>query len=61
MDPADATHREVTRREFARQAPSFERAGSIFRAHDILEWIGAHVPVTSADAVLDAADGGARP
>jgi hypothetical protein len=22
MDPADATHREVTRREFARQAPS---------------------------------------
>jgi hypothetical protein len=32
MDPADATHREVTRREFARQAPSFDRAGSIFRA-----------------------------
>jgi hypothetical protein len=53
MDPADVTHREVTRREFARQAASFERAGSIFRATDILEWIGANVPVTPADSVLD--------
>jgi hypothetical protein len=48
MDPADTLHREVTPREFARQAPSFERAGSIFRAHDILEWIGAQVAVTPA-------------
>jgi ubiquinone/menaquinone biosynthesis C-methylase UbiE len=57
MDPADAAHRDVTRRAFARQAPSFERAGSIFRAADILEWIGAHVPVTAADTVLDVAGG----
>jgi SAM-dependent methyltransferase len=57
MDPADAAHRDVTRREFARQAASFERAGSIFRAADILEWIGAHVPVTRADVVLDVAGG----
>jgi SAM-dependent methyltransferase len=57
MDPARATHRDVTRREFARQAASFERAGSLFRAGDILEWIGAHVPVTAADVVLDVAGG----
>ena len=57
MDPARATHRDVTRREFARQAPSFERAGSLFRAVDILEWIGAHVPVTASDVVLDVAGG----
>jgi len=57
MDPARATHRDVTRREFARQAASFERAGSLFRAVDILEWIGAHVPVTAADVVLDVAGG----
>ena len=57
MDPAQAAHREVTRREFARQAASFERAGSLFRAVDILEWIGAHVPVTASDVVLDVAGG----
>jgi SAM-dependent methyltransferase len=57
MDPARATHRDVTRREFARQAASFERAGSLFRAVDILEWIGAHVPVAAADVVLDVAGG----
>lgn len=57
MDSPDVAHRDVTRREFARQAPSFERAGSIFRAADILEWIGAHVPVTPADVVLDVAGG----
>jgi SAM-dependent methyltransferase len=57
MDPARTTHRDVTRREFARQAASFERAGSLFRAVDILEWIGAHVPLTAADVVLDVAGG----
>jgi SAM-dependent methyltransferase len=57
MDPGDVAHREVTRRAFARQAASFERAGSIFRATDILEWIGANVPVTPADSVLDVAGG----
>jgi ubiquinone/menaquinone biosynthesis C-methylase UbiE len=57
MDPAETAHRDVTRREFARQAASFERAGSLFRAADILEWIGAHVPVTAADVVLDVAGG----
>jgi SAM-dependent methyltransferase len=57
MDPAGTTHREVTRREFARQAASFERAGSLFRAVDILDWIGAHVPVRAADVVLDVAGG----
>ncbi len=48
---------ERTRHEFARQAPAFERPGSIFTAEDILEWICRHVPVGASDAVLDVAGG----
>jgi SAM-dependent methyltransferase len=51
------THRAVTRREFARQAPNFERPGSLFRDRDILGWIGAQVPVAPTDRVLDVAGG----
>jgi hypothetical protein len=36
--------RDVTRREFERQAEGFERPGSLFRADDILEWIEGHGP-----------------
>ncbi len=57
-DPA--THRTTTRREFAKQAASFEVAGSIFRDRDLLDWIGAHVPVAEADVVLDVAGGSGR-
>src|SRR5262249_14199018 len=56
MSEAEA-HRETTRREFAKQAASFERQGSLFRNRDILEWIGEHVPVAETDVVLDVAGG----
>jgi SAM-dependent methyltransferase len=52
-----AEHREITRREFARQAAGFEQPRSIFRAADILEWIGEHVSVTPSDLLLDVAGG----
>ena len=55
MDPSAL--RDVTRREFARQAAGFERPGSLFRASDILEWISAHIPVAADDVVLDVAGG----
>jgi SAM-dependent methyltransferase len=55
MDPSAL--RDVTRREFARQAAGFERPGSLFRATDILEWISKHVPVAGDDVVLDVAGG----
>ncbi|HEY7267419.1 MAG TPA: methyltransferase domain-containing protein [Solirubrobacterales bacterium] len=57
MSPTDADHRETTRREFAKQAPSFEAPGSIFRDRGLLDWIGEHVPVDAADLVLDVAGG----
>jgi ubiquinone/menaquinone biosynthesis C-methylase UbiE len=60
MASSDAEHRETTRREFAKQAGNFERPGSVFRDRDILEWIGAHVPVSAADVVLDVAGGSGR-
>src|SRR4051794_12630802 len=50
-------HRKTTRREFSKQAESFERPGSIFRNRDILDWIGEHVPVDPAAVVLDVAGG----
>jgi ubiquinone/menaquinone biosynthesis C-methylase UbiE len=57
----DATaHRETTRREFAKQAESFERPGSLFRDRDILEWIGEHVAVRDSDLALDVAGGSGR-
>ena len=55
MDPSAL--RDVTRREFARQAAGFERPGSLFRASDILEWISGHIPVAADDVVLDVAGG----
>jgi SAM-dependent methyltransferase len=60
MDQAGAAHRETTRREFSKQAASFEDAGSFFRDRDLLDWIGAHVPVTDVDVVLDIAGGSGR-
>ncbi|HEY1286155.1 MAG TPA: methyltransferase domain-containing protein [Solirubrobacterales bacterium] len=57
MAQADETHRETTRREFAKQAPSFEAQGSIFRDRGLLDWIGEHVPVGAEDLVLDLAGG----
>ena len=60
MNEPGATHRETTKREFAKQAASFEVAGSIFRDRDLLDWIGAHVPVSQTDVVLDVAGGSGR-
>jgi SAM-dependent methyltransferase len=59
VEPA-ATHRATTKREFAKQAASFEVTGSIFRDRDLLGWIGAHVPVAESDVVLDVAGGSGR-
>ena len=50
-------HREVTRREFTRQVGEFERPDSFFGDREVLEWIGAHVPVSAEDVVLDVAGG----
>lgn len=51
-------HRERTRREFARQAEEFERAGSIFRDADVLDWIAGALPAPSGEqVVLDVAGG----
>jgi SAM-dependent methyltransferase len=60
LSEPEGTHQATTRREFAKQAASFEVAGSIFRDRDLLEWIGAHVPVSEADVVLDVAGGTGR-
>lgn len=57
MNEAATSHRETTRREFAKQAASFEAPGSIFRDRGLLDWIGQHVPVTETDVVLDVAGG----
>jgi SAM-dependent methyltransferase len=50
-------HRDVTRREFARQVGEFERPDSFFGDRQVLEWIAAHVPVSPEDVVLDVAGG----
>jgi SAM-dependent methyltransferase len=50
-------HRDVTRREFARQVTEFERPDSFFGDLQVLEWIAAHVPVSQHDVVLDVAGG----
>jgi ubiquinone/menaquinone biosynthesis C-methylase UbiE len=57
MSDSAETHRETTRREFAKQAPSFETPGSIFRDRGLLDWIGEHVAVSADDRVLDVAGG----
>jgi SAM-dependent methyltransferase len=60
MSESEARHRATTKREFAKQAASFEATGSIFRDRDLLDWIGEHVPVSSSDVVLDVAGGSGR-
>jgi SAM-dependent methyltransferase len=50
-------HRDVTRREFARQVAEFERPDSFFGDRQVLGWIAAHVPVSPDDVVLDVAGG----
>jgi SAM-dependent methyltransferase len=50
-------HRDVTRREFARQAGEFERPDSFFGERATLEWIAAHLPVSPGDLILDVAGG----
>lgn len=50
-------HRDVTRREFARQVAEFERPDSFFGDRQVLDWIAAHVPVGPSDVVLDVAGG----
>jgi ubiquinone/menaquinone biosynthesis C-methylase UbiE len=56
-DSVGRVDRFVTRREFAHQASSFERAGSLFSDGDILNWIDRHAPVDSGDWLLDVAGG----
>jgi ubiquinone/menaquinone biosynthesis C-methylase UbiE len=48
---------EVVRREFSRQAASFEAAGSLFRDSAILDWIATHVPIAPGARILDVAGG----
>jgi SAM-dependent methyltransferase len=50
-------HRDVTRREFARQVGEFVRPDSFFGDRQVLEWIAEHVPVGADDVVLDVAGG----
>ena len=50
-------HRDVTRREFARQVGEFERPDSFFGERAVLDWIAAAVPVQPGDVVLDVAGG----
>ena len=50
-------HRDITRREFARQVTEFERPDSFFGDRQVLEWIATYVPVSPTDVVLDVAGG----
>jgi ubiquinone/menaquinone biosynthesis C-methylase UbiE len=52
-----ATHREVTRSEFARQAANFEQPGSIFKNEEILDWIRRPLQLSKESIVLDVAGG----
>ena len=52
-----AEQREIVRREFTRQAASFETAGSLFRDTSILGWIAFHVTVTPGARIADVAGG----
>ena len=51
------SHDEVVRREFARQAASFEDPSYSFGDERLMGWILANVPVMPYDAVLDVAAG----
>ena len=50
-------HRDVTRREFARQAGEFERPDSFFGDREVLAWIAENVAVGAEDVILDVAGG----
>jgi SAM-dependent methyltransferase len=54
---ADASHNEVVKREFARQAPTFANDGSFFALGELGDWIGEQLPLTSSDRVLDVCGG----
>jgi ubiquinone/menaquinone biosynthesis C-methylase UbiE len=55
MDPSEL--RATTRREFAKQAASFEASGSLFADRALLDWIADHVPVPEGGQILDVAGG----
>ena len=51
---------ETVRREFTRQAASFEARDSLFGQRSLLDWIGEHVPVPEGARILDVAGGTGR-
>jgi ubiquinone/menaquinone biosynthesis C-methylase UbiE len=51
------SQRDVVRREFSRQAASFDAAGSLFRDTSILDWIASHVTITQGARIVDVAGG----
>ena len=56
-DETGQAHRSRTRREFARQAATFEAHGSVFRDESVLDWISRHLPSIGDGTVLDVAGG----
>src|SRR3954447_14743276 len=51
------SHDEEIRREFAKQAPTFEDPGYTFADRRLLAWIQANVPAEAGVSVLDVAGG----
>src|SRR5881409_66687 len=51
------SHADAIRREFAKQAPSFEDPKYSFANPRLLRWILDHLPYRPADVVLDVAAG----
>src|SRR5919109_4377715 len=49
--------REVVRREFERQAPTFEAKDSFFGGRGLTEWVETNLPLTGEEVVLDVAGG----
>jgi len=60
LSPRSGEQRSVVRREFTRQARSFEAPGSLFRDSSILEWIASHVRVAPGATILDVSGGTGR-
>jgi ubiquinone/menaquinone biosynthesis C-methylase UbiE len=50
-------HGDVVRREFERQAPTFEAKDSFFGGRGLTRWAGDNLPLTGDDVVLDVAGG----
>jgi ubiquinone/menaquinone biosynthesis C-methylase UbiE len=50
-------HGEVVRREFERQAPTFEAKDSFFGGRGLTRWVDSHLPLTGDELVLDVAGG----